>query len=98
MRRGSVRRRIWGIVGCLALLATASPVHGAQAAQELDATANGRAEATAVFVPFRVNPNLEFSPAYSFSQIANSASQSASHGISAGFYPGFLLDAFMDFY
>jgi hypothetical protein len=70
----------------------------ARADAGLNATANGRAEAAAVFIPFRVNPNLELYPAYSLSEVANSASQSASHGISAGFYPGFLLDAFMDFY
>jgi hypothetical protein len=83
------------VVVCAAGL-TVTPAIAAE--RDLDATANGRAAAAAVFVPFRVNPNFELYPAFSFSEIANSASQSGSHGISAGFYPGFLLDAFMDFY
>jgi len=99
--RGMVnaRRALLGAIGFLLVVASTGVAPAARAAQqELNATANGRAEAAAVFVPFRVNPNLEFYPAYSYSEIANSASQSTSHGISAGFYPGFLLDAFLDFY
>ncbi len=87
------------VLAALAVAATlAVPAAAGAEDRELNATVNGRAEAAAVFVPFRVNPNLELYPAYSLSEVANSASQSASHGISAGFYPGFLLDAFMDFY
>lgn len=96
-----MNRRAASVVASLLVLVISAftPAHAAHAApRELNATANGRAEAAAVFVPFRVNPNFEFYPAYSFSSIANSASQSSSHGVSAGFYPGFLLDAFMDFY
>lgn len=93
MKRTSV------VLAALAVVAVAAFPAAARAdEQTLNATVNGRAEAAAVFVPFRVNPNLELYPAYSLSEIANSASQSSSHGISAGFYPGFLLDAFMDFY
>ena len=93
------RRTVLGIIASLLVVAAVGVSPTASAAvKELNATANGRAEAAAVFVPFRVNPNIDFYPAYSYSEIANSASQSTSHGISAGFYPGFLLDAFMDFY
>jgi hypothetical protein len=93
-----MRRTVWGTIASLLVIGAVGATPAAGAEKELNATANGRAEAAAVFLPFRVNPNIDFYPAYSYSEIANAASQSTSHGISAGFYPGFLLDAFMDFY
>jgi hypothetical protein len=98
MRTARANRFALSAAAALLLVATIGVAPARSAEQVLNATANGRAEAAAVFIPFRVNPNFDLYPAYSYSELANSASQSASHGIAAGFYPGFLLDAFMDFY
>ncbi|GAC1414340.1 MAG: hypothetical protein NVSMB57_09940 [Actinomycetota bacterium] len=53
------------------------------------AAINGFARASAIFVPLSVNPNFDFWPVYSLSETDGSLS----HGISAGFWPGFLADA-----
>lgn len=54
------------------------------------ASVNGDAVAAGALVPLAVNPNFDLWPAYSLSHIEGAGS----HGISGGFYPGFLLDAF----
>jgi hypothetical protein len=79
-------KRLAAIAGVtLALLASAGwPAHAAE-----NAAVNGWARAFGAYVPASVNPNLDFWPVYSFSETDNSLS----HGVSAGFWPGFLVDA-----
>lgn len=60
----------------------------AQGARPTAAT-NGFARASAAFVPFAANPNFDFWPVYSMSESDNGLS----HGVSAGLWPGFLVDA-----
>ena len=71
----------------LAGLLPAAPV--ARAAERPNAAINGFARASAAFIPFNVNPNFDFWPVYSLSETDGSIS----HGISGGFWPGFLVDA-----
>lgn len=59
----------------------------AQAAET--AAVNGYARASAAYVPANVNPNFDFWPVYSMSETDGSIS----HGLSGGFWPGFLVDA-----
>lgn len=71
-------------------LAAVLPATGAHAqAQTSNAAVNGFARASAAFIPFNVNPNFDFWPVYSLSETDGSFS----HGLAAGFWPGFLVDA-----
>lgn len=94
MRRGSVRIVAARIarVAVATVLASAALVPAAPGAQAVDrpnAAVNGFARASAAFIPFNVNPNFDFWPVYSLSETDGSFS----HGVSGGFWPGFLVDA-----
>ncbi|HEX9713916.1 MAG TPA: hypothetical protein VGB52_15345 [Actinomycetota bacterium] len=69
-------------------LASATPVVAQEEAGRR-AAINGFARAAGIFAPFAVNPNFDFWPVYSLSEIDSNSS----HGVSAGFWPGFLVDA-----
>ena len=81
-----------GATVMLFVIASALTVAGAgpaSAAEERRAAINGFARASGAFVPFAVNPNFDFWPVYSLSEI----NTNSSHGVSGGFWPGFLVDA-----
>ncbi|HEX9696313.1 MAG TPA: hypothetical protein VGB64_08360, partial [Actinomycetota bacterium] len=84
---GFLRRARATVIAVVALTAMlpAVPAHAAVP----NAAVNGFARASAAFIPFNVNPNFDFWPVYSLSETDGSFS----HGISAGFWPGFLVDA-----
>ncbi len=73
------------------LLAAAPP---AMAVEEPAGVVNGKALAVAAQNVLYVNPNFDVYPVYSFSRNDNLSS----YDLSGGTWPGFLLDAFMDFY
>lgn len=78
-------KRLLAAIGATLLMVV--PVLPAGAAE--NAAVNGWARGFGAFVPASVNPNLDFWPVYSFSETDNSLS----HGVSGGFWPGFLVDA-----
>ncbi|MGH2830188.1 MAG: hypothetical protein ACRDJM_06870 [Actinomycetota bacterium] len=55
---------------------------------------NGYAAGSGAYIPFNVNPNVQFYPAHTMSEL----DPSGSHGLAAGLYPGFLVDAAAQFY
>ncbi|MHB8513347.1 MAG: hypothetical protein ACYDCC_14380 [Actinomycetota bacterium] len=81
-----MRRFVCVACTCAMLVFACMPLARADVA---NAAVNGFARASAVYVPFSVNPNFDFWPVYSLSETDGSLS----HGIAAGFWPGFLVDA-----
>lgn len=77
------------IATALAFAVAIPAAPSARAVERPNAAVNGFARASAAFIPFNVNPNFDFWPVYSLSETDGSFS----HGISGGFWPGFLVDA-----
>lgn len=92
-RRRRWARRAW-IAAALTIMLGATAAAATAAETAPDAILNANAVAYGAYVPFQVNPNVQFYPAYSLSEI----DPAGSHGLSGGLYPGFLVDAAAQFY
>lgn len=86
------RRAIAVSAAVAAVLVTV--VQASPAAAATDAIVNGSAVAAGALVPVSVDPDFDFWPIYSLSEVASGGS----HGLSGGLYPGWLLDAFASLY
>jgi hypothetical protein len=78
-----------------ALVVGPAPVRATEArAEDIDAVVEGTAVAAGAYIPAMVNPNLDLWPAFT----GQSIDSESSHGIAAGFWPGAIGDAFIEFY
>jgi hypothetical protein len=88
-----IRRFVAVVCATVALMAcTAVPSHAS--APAYNAILSGSALSSSTVVLAAVNPNFDLWPVYSYSEMDNAAS----HTLSAGFWPGFLIDAFFWLY